>query len=152
MVVDTQLLPLRIRGRKMLLLILILLSLLIMAGYTLNRLTSLLVGFSFLIAAEATLAGSTASFFPLSDFNFANFGDTGTIDSAVCNLLSDKHLTIGTSNSSKLSVDLQKTESLNNTFKRHSDVDAIPCVAGSAGFGQLDSLTNSQIMFGIKKR
>jgi len=79
-------------------------------------------------------------------------GATGTIGSSVCNLLSKEHQIIGASRSSELAVDLQKPETLNNIFKQHPDVDAILCVAGAAAFGQLDSLIDSEIKFGINNK
>ncbi len=79
-------------------------------------------------------------------------GATGTIGSAVCNLLSEAHQVIGASRSSELFVDLQQPETIENIFKQHPDVDAILCVAGEAVFGQLDNLTDDEIKFGIDNK
>lgn len=79
-------------------------------------------------------------------------GATGTIGSAVSNLLSETHKVIGVSRSSELPVDLQQPETLENIFKQHPDVGAILCVAGEAVFGQLDNLTDDEIKFGIDNK
>jgi len=79
-------------------------------------------------------------------------GATGTIGSAVFNLLSQDYQVIGASRSSELIVDLQKPDTFSNIFKQHQDVEAIMCVAGNAVFGQLDSLTDEEINFGITNK
>jgi len=79
-------------------------------------------------------------------------GATGTIGSAVNNLLSKDHQVIAASRSSDLIVDLQKPATFSNILKEHQDVEAILCVAGEAVFGQLDSLTDKEINFGIKNK
>lgn len=79
-------------------------------------------------------------------------GSTGTIGSAVNNLLAEEHQVIGASRTCELAVDLQKPETLENIFKQHPDVDAILCVAGDAAFGLLDSLTDDEIRLGINNK
>ena len=79
-------------------------------------------------------------------------GATGTIGSAVASLLAKENQVIGVSRSSELAVDLQKPETLENIFKQHPDVDAILCGAGDAAFGQLDSLTDDNIEFGLNNK
>ena len=79
-------------------------------------------------------------------------GATGTIGSAVCDLLSTGNRIIRASRSGELAVDLQKPDTLENLYVQHSDADAILCVAGDAAFGQLDDLTDGQIQFGIDNK
>lgn len=79
-------------------------------------------------------------------------GSTGTIGSAVVNLLADEHQVIGASRSSDLHVDLQDPDTLKVMFRQHPDADAILCIAGDAAFGPLDELTDDQIAFGINNK
>lgn len=79
-------------------------------------------------------------------------GATGTIGRAVFNLLTKDYQVVGASRSSELVVDLQKPVTFSNIIKQHEDVEAILCVAGNAVFGQLDSLTDKEIKFGITNK
>ena len=79
-------------------------------------------------------------------------GATGTIGSAVKELLSKDHEVIGVSRSTTPSVDLQDSDSIEKLLKSNADTDAVLCVAGDARFGSLDHLSDDDFEYGLSSK
>lgn len=68
---------------------------------------------------------------------------TGTIGGAIAEALEGKHEVVHASrHSSEAPLDIQKTDSIRETFARIGPVDAILCAAGSGAWKPLDQLTD----------
>jgi NAD(P)-dependent dehydrogenase (short-subunit alcohol dehydrogenase family) len=77
-------------------------------------------------------------------------GATGTIGSAIVELLEEQHELVAVGHSSgDHRVDLASKDSISALFADVGKVDAIVCAAGKAPFGSLDTLSDDDFVLGI---
>jgi len=76
-------------------------------------------------------------------------GASGTIGSAVADLLSQEHEIIGASRKGVVQVDLSNPASILSMYENVGKVDAIISTAGTGAFGPLDALTDEDFAFGL---
>ena len=76
-------------------------------------------------------------------------GASGTIGSAVTELLSHDHEIIEASRSGEVSVDLSNPASIMSMYETVGTVDSVISTAGSGAFGPLDALTDQDFAFGL---
>ncbi|MBO9475461.1 short chain dehydrogenase [Shimia sp. R10_1] len=76
-------------------------------------------------------------------------GATGTIGSAVSELLSREHEVIKASRNGDIQVDISNPASILSMYENVGKVDAIVSTAGSGAFGPLDALNDDDFSFGL---
>ena len=79
-------------------------------------------------------------------------GATGTIGSAVVNALEGKHQVVRASRHGAARVDIMDATSVRALFTSLKGIDAIICCAGEARFGELATLTDSDLDFSIRSK
>lgn len=80
-------------------------------------------------------------------------GGTGTIGSAVADLLSDRHEVVRVGNSSgRHRVDLGSKESIKALYEALRPVDAVASAAGLAAFGELTELSDDDFRLGLENK
>ncbi len=76
-------------------------------------------------------------------------GASGTIGSAVVELLSRDHDVIGASRNGDVLVDLSNLTSIQSMYENVGKVDAVVSTAGSGAFGPLDAMSDEDFSFGL---
>jgi len=76
-------------------------------------------------------------------------GASGTIGSAVVELLSRDHDVIGASRNGDVLVDLSNPTSIQSMYENVGKVDAVVSTAGSGAFGPLDAMSDEDFSFGL---
>jgi len=85
--------------------------------------------------------------------NIILVGGSGTIGSAVYQLLSEKHNVRRASRSgTELKVDMTSTDSIRHMFEKAGKFDALVCAAGQARFGPLEELTGDDFAFCLENK
>jgi len=80
-------------------------------------------------------------------------GGTGTIGSAVADLLSDQHnVTIAGHTSGEVQVDLADPSSIDQLYSTTGAVDAVLSCAGEAAFGALDELDDEDFALSLSNK
>ena len=80
-------------------------------------------------------------------------GPNGTIGKEVVNLLNEKgYEVIGASRSTKPSIDITDSSSIESFYADLGEVDAIICVAGDASFSSLDKVTDGGIQLSVNSK
>lgn len=80
-------------------------------------------------------------------------GATGTIGSAIVDLLDERYEIIKVSHThGERRVDLASKESITALFSQVGKVDGVICAAGEAKFGSIDDLTDEDYMVGIRNK
>ncbi|SHI62027.1 NAD(P)-dependent dehydrogenase, short-chain alcohol dehydrogenase family [Shimia gijangensis] len=76
-------------------------------------------------------------------------GASGTIGSAVTDLLSQDHEVVAASRKGEVSVDLSNAASILSMYDKVGKVDSVISTAGSGAFGPLDALSDEDFTFGL---
>ena len=80
-------------------------------------------------------------------------GGTGTIGSAVVNLLKENgHHVWSVTRTGEHKMDIENPESIKQFFTEADKLDTIICAAGNASFGALSELTDEQIILGLTSK
>ena len=80
-------------------------------------------------------------------------GPNGTIGKEVVNLLNEKgYEVIGASRSTKPSIDITDSSSIESFYSNLGEVDAIICVAGDASFSSLDTIPDEGIQLSVNSK
>jgi NAD(P)-dependent dehydrogenase (short-subunit alcohol dehydrogenase family) len=80
-------------------------------------------------------------------------GATGTIGTAIVNLLSDKgHEVVQVTRNTEPGLNLDQPESIDAFYKAVGKVDAVICAAGNTSFGPLSELFDEQFRLGIDSK
>ena len=80
-------------------------------------------------------------------------GGTGTIGTAVVELLSARHdVIVAGRRSGEIQVNISSPESVRSMYRRIGSFDALACAAGEAHFGPFETMTEEDLALGIHSK